>query len=219
MFFLIRSMVFTLTAVMYCSLSAQEVSRSLYVLNGLGRTVSKMDLTTNEIRNDLAVVGTIPNRIYSYNHLIYIVNSTPAGISVFDPRTNQIIKSIVLAEGSNPYDMVFSGTQKAYISNLLANTLSIVDLQSGTVLDEIAVGIAPEGMIIVNNLAFVANSGGYPAYSGASVSVIDIETDQVLKTLKCPANPQDLALGPDGNVYVICTGNYADQTGKLVIHR
>jgi hypothetical protein len=89
-------------------------------------------------------------------------------------------------------------------------------LESGELADPISVGTAPAGIIVVNNTAYVANSGGYPSYAHSSVSIIDIETDSVIKTLELPANPQDLAAGPDGNIYVVCTGNYANEFGKII---
>jgi YVTN family beta-propeller protein len=201
-----------ITSIIY----AQEVPRSLYVLNGLGRTVSKMNLENNQITNNTAIVGDIPSRIYSHNNLLYVVNSTPAGISIISPLNDQIKKNISLPEGSNPWDMAFTGADKAYVTNLIANTVSVLDLESGELADPISVGTAPAGIIVVNNTAYVANSGGYPSYSQSSVSVIDIERDLVIKTLKLPANPQDLAAGPDGNIYVVCTGNYVNQFGKIV---
>jgi YVTN family beta-propeller protein len=196
---------------------AQDVPRTLYVLNSLGRTVSKMNLETAHISNDIAVVGDIPNRIYVREDKIYVVNSTPAGISIIDARTDQVEKSIALIEGSNPYDMAFVARDKVYVTNLLANTVSVVNLESGDIINSIEVGIGPEGILVVNNTAYVANTGGYPDFSPSTVSIIDILSDTVIKTLDVPMNPQNLALAPDGNIHVVCTGNFGDVGGKVAV--
>ena len=196
---------------------AQEAPRTLYVMNGLGRTLSKMNLATSEIMNDIVVVGDIPNRVYSRGDKIYVVNSTPPGITIIDGRTDAVTKTIALAEGSNPWDMAFVGANKAYVTNLLANSVTVVDLATGDSLNTIAVGEGPEGILVVDNTAYVTNTGGFPDFSPSTVSVIDIRTDQVTKTLAVPMNPQELALTPDGNIHVVCTGNFGNVSGKVVV--
>ena len=196
---------------------AQDTPRTLYVLNNLGRTLSKMNLETSEITNDILTVGNIPNRIHTRGDKIYVVNSTPAGIAIIDGQTGEVSNTIALAEGSNPWDMAFVGTSKAYVTNLLANSVTVIDLVSGDSLTSIPVGENPEGILVVNNTAYVANTGGYPDYALSTVSVIDIRADSVTKTLDVPLNPQDLALAPDGNIHVVCTGNFGNVSGRVAV--
>ena len=66
---------------------AQDIPRRFFVLNGLGRTVSVMNLETLEITNNILTVGNIPNRIRACGDKIYVVNSTPAGIDIIDGKT------------------------------------------------------------------------------------------------------------------------------------
>jgi len=205
------------TIVLNSAATAQDIPRTLYVLNGLGRTVSKMNLETQQIENDIIAVGVVPNRILAKGENVYVVNSTPPGITVIDIKTDQIVQTINLAEGSNPWTMAFVGANKAYVTNYVANSVSVVDLQNGNLLNTISVGLAPEGILVVDNTAYVANTGGFPNYSPSTVSIIDIEKDSVTKTLVVGTNPQDLALAPDGNIHVICTGNFASISGKVYI--
>lgn len=196
---------------------AQNTTRTLYVLNGLGRTLSKMNLETSQITNNVVVVGDVPSRVHARGDKIYVVNSTPPSITIIDGRTDAVLKNIALAEGSNPWDMAFVGVDKAYVTNWLANSVSVVDLTTGNELNTIQVGEGPEGILVVDNNAYVTNTGGYPDYSPSTVSVIDIRTDQVTKTLNVPMNPQDLAVAPDGNIHVVCTGNYAGVSGSVAV--
>ncbi len=205
------------TIIMNSTAIAQDIPRTLYVLNGLARTVSKMNLETQQIENDIIAVGVVPNRILAKGQNVYVVNSTPPGITVIDIKTDQIVQTINLAEGSNPWTMAFVGASKAYVTNYVANSVSVVDLQTGDLLNTISVGLAPEGILIVDNTAYVANTGGFPNYSPSTVSIIDIEKDSVTKTLDVGTNPQDLALAPDGTIHVICTGNFASISGKVYI--
>jgi YVTN family beta-propeller protein len=175
-----------------------------------------MNLETEIIENNITTVGSVANRIYSNNSLVYVVNSIPDGITVINPLNDQVIDNISLTTGSNPWDMAFVGTNKAYVTNWLANSISVIDLENGDELNTIEIGTAPEGILVVDNTAYVCNSGGYPNYPNSTVSIIDVTTDSVTKTLDVLTNPQDLALGPNGNIYVVCTGNYSNISGKIV---
>ncbi|HDL18623.1 MAG TPA: hypothetical protein ENH29_06180, partial [Bacteroidetes bacterium] len=195
-----------------------DVPRTLYVLNGTARTLSKMNLETGEILNDFVQVGQWPNQIITFNDKLYILNSGTNDIMVIDPQNDgSAAKTIALAQGSNPYKMVFVGLNKVYITNLVAGTVSVVNVSTGAVLKEIPVGVGPEGILVVEGQAFVCNTGGYPAYDPSTVSIIDIGADSVVQTLNVPANPQDLALSPDGKIHVICTGNYATIKGQVAV--
>jgi len=66
-------------------LIAQDIPRTLYVLNGLGQTISTMNLESKAIDNNISTVGSVPNRIYSHNNYVYVVNSVPDGITAIDP--------------------------------------------------------------------------------------------------------------------------------------
>lgn len=197
--------------------SAQESPRVLYALNSLAQTISKVNLETGVIENDILSVGSVPNRITARGDRIYVVNSIPPGITVISRATDEIVLQIALGDGENPWAMAFAGPNQGYVSNLIANTVSVVNLENGNLIDTIPVGTAPEGLLVMNSHLYVTNTGGYPDYSPSTVSVIDIQTNAVIKTLTVGTNPQDLAQAPDGKIHVICTGDYGAKTGKAYI--
>jgi DNA-binding beta-propeller fold protein YncE len=97
--------------------------RTLYVINGLGRTLSKLNLETEVIVNDFLTIGQWPNQILSFNGMLYVVNSGTNDIMIIDPRDDgQEPVIISLAQGSNPYYMAFVGANKAYVTNLSLKT-------------------------------------------------------------------------------------------------
>ncbi len=197
-----------------------DIPRTMYILNGAAETVSKMVIKDGEIVQNVAETGETPNQIIVYQDLVYVLDSGTSDIKVINPMSDQVVKTIPLKPGANPWAMAVVGQDRAYVSNWIANTVSVVDLQSGAVDKEIPVGKGPEGVLVVNNQAFVANTGyagwGLP-YEQGRVSVIDILADTVTFTLDVPTNPQDIALAPDGRVHVLCTGNYGDVSGKIAV--
>ena len=101
-------------------LRAGDLPQSLYVLNSLARSLSRVDLSRQEVENDIIIVGEIPSRIHAKGDTLYVVNSTPPGITVIDASREEIIRNIALPEGSNPWDMTFAGGDTAYVTALLA---------------------------------------------------------------------------------------------------
>ncbi|RPH92289.1 MAG: T9SS C-terminal target domain-containing protein [Calditrichaeota bacterium] len=202
-----------------CNLAA-DIPRSLYVINGSAETLSKMNLETLEIKRDIVTTGQIPNHILTFQDRIFILNSGTSSIQIIDPRTDMVARTILLRQGSNPWSMAVVGRRKLYVTHWVTHQVSVVDLESGRVIKEIPVGRGPEGILVVNNLVFITNSGyagwGLPFQPG-SVNIVDGLTDSVIDTLLTPVNPQDAALAPDGRVHVLCTGNYTDIGAKIAV--
>ena len=198
-----------------------DIPRRLYVMNGSAETLSKLNLENLSISQNIVQTGTYPNQLLVHNDLIYVLNSGTDDIMIIDPLDDgRVSRTIALEPGSNPWAMGFAGRNKAYVTNFLANTVSVVDVESGTLLKTIEVGTAPEGILIFEDRAYVANTGftgaGQP-YARASVSIIDIVNDTVTHTLDVPANAQDIAVDPMGRIHVLCTGNYYDVSGQVAI--
>ncbi|MCK4597357.1 hypothetical protein KAU04_04925, partial [bacterium] len=222
---MIRQRIFTsillfvgLALVSLGNITFADEPRTLYIINGLGRTLSKLNLETEVIVNDFLTIGQWPNQILSFNDMLYVVNSGTNDIMIIDPRDDgQEPVIISLAQGSNPYYMAFVGANKAYVTNLIANSVSVVDVENRTILKDIPVGIGPQGILIVENQAFITNTGGYPHYSPSTVSIIDVLQDTIIQNLEVLTNPQNLALAPDGRIHVMCTGNYDDIPGCIVV--
>lgn len=99
---------------------------------------------------------------------------------------------------------------KAYVTNITFNadfmpiesTVSVFDLTTQTLVDSIDVGIAPEGIVVEEGKAFVANSGG------STLSVIDTASDAVTSTvdLGC-TGPNEVFEDAEDEIVVVCQGS------------
>jgi DNA-binding beta-propeller fold protein YncE len=131
-------------------------------------------------------------------------------------------------------------SQYAYVTNLKTNTISKVDVINKTVVGEYAVGQAPEGLLVVGNKLYVCCTGfEWPKYKRITgrdwvfdpthrtndvkayryipgkVYVFDVQTEQVTDSISVGLNPQYLALDPEGELNVMCTGNYWTVLGQI----
>lgn len=197
-----------------------DVPRTLYAINSSAETVSKLNLESKTITQNIAQTGQVPNKIMAHDDMIYILDSGTSDIKILDPRTDDIVRTIALAPGANPWDMEFVGLNRVYVSNWVANTVSVVDMGSGEIIQEIPVGKGPQDILILDSQAFVTNTGyagwGVP-YEQGTVHIIDVLTDTVVDTIPVPTNPQNAALAPDGRLHVLCTGDYAEAMGRVAV--
>lgn len=133
---------------------------------------------------------------------LYIVLNNSDKIEVVDAASFTSVGTIALS--NTPAAIVAAGENKAYVSNLYANTLSIIDLENfeetGTT---IPVGMNPQAMVKVGERVYVANNG---FGNDNTVSVIDIPSAAVEKTLTVGHGPTELILDQSNRVWVVCNG-------------
>jgi DNA-binding beta-propeller fold protein YncE len=198
-----------------CPLNAQ-FSSSVYVVNGLSETLSKIDLGTGMVYEDIVPLGSLPNDILVRNDRAYVVNSGSSDLYVIDLVDESVILTMDLGEGNNPWSCILSNDSTMYITNWLTHTLSKLDLPSGLIVDTLDIGTGPEGLLLIGDLLYVANSGwNGSGYDQGTVSVLNVTTDSLVAIIPVGTNPQDLVLDPQGEIHVICTGDYVGSTGAV----
>lgn len=90
-----------------------------------------------------------------------------------------------------------------YVS-LYSGNVAVLDRTTMAVTALIPVGANPEGMVLMDNRLYVANSGwGYDQ----TISVIDITKGENVQTIPCAVNPQQLMV-VDGQLFVFAYGPY-----------
>ncbi|NOX36421.1 MAG: T9SS type A sorting domain-containing protein [Calditrichaeota bacterium] len=197
---------------------APAQSRSVYVVNTLGKNVSWIDLDNGTVVKDAATAGLYANQIVLKGDRGYIVNSGDNEIQVIRLSDFTTLQRIDLGSGTNPYAMDFVNDSVAAVSLLLTNEVALVNVRNGAILSRITVGTGPQGVKYAAGKLYVANSGyNGQGYDPGTVSVIDVAQRTVIHTISVSINPQQIDADVQGFIYVVCTGNYADITGKLEI--
>ena len=148
-------------------------------------------------------LNTLVQSISIHNGAGYIIGNTSDRIDVIDLETNQRVAQI--REVSSPRFMEIASDDKAYVSNLFANSITIIDLVNNAVVGSISVGVNPEDIVVIDDKAYVANYGFGTADS--TLSVIDVATDSVLDTITPGCDgPRFLEADQDSELWVFCNG-------------
>jgi YVTN family beta-propeller protein len=98
-------------------------------------------------------------------------------------------------------------TNYAYVANIAANTVSVINTTNNTVVKTIPVGDGPWGVAVnqAGSYAYVVNNHDTP--SGDSVSVIGTATNTVVATIKVGSVPFGIAFAPNGKTAYVANGN------------
>ncbi|MGA1976910.1 MAG: DUF5074 domain-containing protein [Bacteroidales bacterium] len=148
--------------------------------------------------------GDIVQSIGLANHEGYIVVNNDNLIKIVNLET---FKEIAELDITYPRYFLEIDTTRAYItSGSMQGWVKIVDLQTNKISDSILVGNGPENLVKSGDYVFVANSGGF--ITDSTVSVIDVTTDAVIKTIRVGEDPIDLTVDYNGDIWVICAGYY-----------
>lgn len=143
------------------------------------------------------------------------MNSNPASssVSVIDASSNDVID--IIRTGRGPMHMAIDARTKfAYITDTGDNTkksVTIVDLADNSVKAKIRFkSIEPFETVIVpeKQSMYTVVSGGYFVSDDNNISVIDTDTNKIVRTLPVGKNPWYVAVdAPSDRIYITCAGD------------
>ena len=227
---------FVLTIFIFVALSvyAQEAEHLAIVANGLRKpeagispSLSVVNLNEPNLRkaveNEIIPLGlVIPSDLEVQGNLLYVLLQEPDPF--FDPRGGSIeiinlltrsnVGSIPIDSDTTPKQIALIPPSKAYVTGLYSNVIHVVDLNQKSVVKRIPCGPMPDGITILNGKAYVANSA-YAKEPGtwnvsyddkSNVTVIDIETDTVIKTIPMPINTNGITSDGISRVIAVSAG-------------
>lgn len=159
-------------------------------------------------------LGLTVNDGVAYGSKIYVVVDGENTVEVFDKKTFKSIKQIKTTDllgdtnGASPrhivagYGHVFFTTYGGYVA--------AVDTTQFTLTRSWKVGAYPEGLTLVNNIIYVANSDF--GNGNGTISAFNVNSDQVQTvTVKGIENPQKVYVTNDGQFAVLDWGHYLNE--------
>lgn len=167
-------------------------------------------------------LGDVGNDIQIYDGKLFAVINCSHKIEVMDAYTTKRITQIDLP---NCRYIRFRG-KYAYVSsyvgpvamdpNARKGAVFKVDLSDYKIVGEATVGYQPDELAIVEEYAYVANSGGYraPNYD-STVSVVELESMRQVYKIDVAINLSRIKADSYGNLWVSSRGNYDDIPSNL----
>ena len=173
---------------------------TLYIPDS-NRVVQDVYYSVNSMR-----LGDQAQNMYINNGIGYIVVSGSSKIVLIDVNTNKLIDTIATGL-DNPRSIVFSDN-RMYVTNFYGSSISVfggVDYK--TFLRSVAVAANPDEMVILNNKIYITHQTFFE--TSKTVTVFDLYTEQVTKTIEVGYNPIMVKLYGSYAV-VLCSGDWGD---------
>lgn len=153
-------------------------------------------------------LGDVLQSTSLFNGDLYVVVNNSNKIEVLD-TANFISKGTINGLTSPRYFLGISNT-KAYVSDLYANAITVVNPSTFQVTGSIPVTAWTEQMVLHNQKAYVAQQGNN------QVLIIDVLTNSIIDSVTVGREPNSLVLDVFDNLWVLCSGGINEVTPKLV---
>jgi hypothetical protein len=144
---------------------------------------------------------------------LFIISNAANKIEIANLHTLESIGTIKYSK--TPTYIVPADGEMAYVTDLYDSSVSEVNLKTLKETDTtFAVGANPYFAFKTDGKLFVSNNG---FGNNNTISVIDLKSGSVEKTLKVGPGPQQIVQSPDGNLWVVCQGKpFYDKSGNRV---
>ena len=166
--------------------------KHLYSVNNGDNTVTGINTQNDTVSPGSPIhVGVSPVwAVVSSAGLVYVLNSGDGTISVIQPGPDVVVATLTVAPGAN-YEFFDSRLNRLYVTNPVANTVTIFDLSASPNALLATVPVAP-GPLSVTALAdgtraYAVSSQVSGGAAVATVSVINTTSNTVSKTIALPA--------------------------------
>ena len=172
--------------------------------------------------------------LFIHGHLAYvttfnlpIAGGTSSGdnILIINLEDRAFVGEIPIQAGTTPQQIAFINEQKLYVTCAATHEVHVVDIPNRNVTKVLTGAFnKPTGITLLNGKAYVSNPAWEwnpverkTTYYESTVTVIDTETDIILKSIPVPTNASTIVNDGDATVILKTTGNYNDILGHIVL--
>ena len=143
-------------------------------------------------------LGDVAQSMELINGDLYVVVNNSGKIEVLDTATDAVKQTI--SGLTSPRYIEPVSLSKAYISDLYANKVSILDLSTHQVTGTINTGGWTENMVLFNDKVYITRP------DSNFVLIADPTTDQITDTLVLSTGPNSLVVDKNNHLWVLCDG-------------
>jgi len=145
-------------------------------------------------------LGDVAQSAYITQNYIYLIVNNSGKIVKLDKKT--LSKTSELSGFISPRYMVSDG-KVAYVSDLYAGKISVLNLDNFTLERTIEAPKSSEALLLLNNELYISYWSG-----GNAVYVYNLDLEIYTDTIELAAEPESLVLDKDNHIWVLCSGGF-----------
>jgi YVTN family beta-propeller protein len=132
---------------------------------------------------------------------IAVTSEASRSLVIVDPRAGRIVERFGTGQEGSHLVVVQADGSRAYVTNRLSGTTTVIDLGTGRKLGDVATGPGSEAIALTpdGREAWVA------AREAGTLTIFDARTLEVLATVPMPGGPIRVAISSGGTALVSCT--------------
>lgn len=170
---------------------------------------TKTDVVTNNVfqtQNNLPLGDVMQSSTLFDGKLFLVVNNSNK-IEVVDTADFKRLGQITGL--TSPRYFCGISSNKAYVTDLYANAITVLNPATYQTIGTIPVGAWTEAMLYFNNQLFVTEKGT------DKILVIDVATDLITDTIMVGREPNSIVLDKNNKMWVLCSGGINESQPKL----
>ena len=182
-------------------------AKKVYIINegnygSANSSISLFDTGNNQVVDNFyytqnsSALGDVAQSMNYFNSNFYIVVNNSGTVFVCN---SQFKKTGQIAGLTSPRYILPITNQKAYVSDLYANAISVVDLNSNTKIASISCNGWTEQMVLIYNKAFVTNKN--------NLYVVNTLSNTITDSINVGKNASSLGLDKNDNLWVLSAGD------------
>jgi len=175
--------------------------------------ISYYNTLTDSVQDDIyktannTSLGDVCQSMYFYNEKAYIVVNNSGKVVVVNANT--FIQTNTIYGFTSPRYLLPINNNIAYVSDLYANKISIVDLTLDSIIGHIPCNGWTEELLLYNNKVYVTAPGGEYMY------IINTTSNQLEDSINIGYGSNSIKLDKDNKLWVLCGGNQTNKNAAL----
>lgn len=182
----------------------------IYVVQQLDETLGLVRLPG--ATGTVEPLGALCNGITQVGSALYVTNAT----SLQEIIGDETQRDMALPGCGGPWASAPLNSDTLAVSCSTSDRVALLRLSTGTVVGQLEVGNAPEGLLVHgDNLLVTLTRLEWPDYGPGVVMVYNRHTLALVDSIQVGTNPQAMAVDQRGRLHIVCTGNYGDIPGQI----
>ena len=177
-------------------------------------SISRYNPQTKRVNNNLFLqangtpIGNIAQSAFQIGTKAYVVINNSNKIEVID--INNFSSLHTITGFNSPRSFLPINQNTAYVTDLYANPIQIVNLNSNSITASIPLSGWTEDLLLHNDSVYVCDM------TNDNLLIIDPNNNSLVDSIKVGESPNSIVIDKDSMIWIMCSGGFSSSNPKLI---